>query len=71
MNEGTRQTSLMVMTIDKECITDTSPIITFTTKDAESIEPHDDDPMVITVIITRFGLKKVLIDQGSSVNRMR
>ncbi|XP_047179064.1 uncharacterized protein LOC124845914 [Vigna umbellata] len=42
--------------------------ITFTDEDFHAPDPDQDDPMVITAIITRYNVGKVLIDQGSSVN---
>lgn len=42
--------------------------ITFTDDDFHAPEPDQDDPMVITTKIARYGVSKVLIDQGSSVN---
>jgi len=44
------------------------PPITFTSDDFKAIDPKQDDPMVITVEIENFAVKKVLIDQGSSVD---
>lgn len=42
--------------------------ITFTDEDFHAPNPDQDDSMVITVEIARYGVSKVLIDQGSSVN---
>lgn len=67
-DENTPQTSLLVMVIDKVCSVDTFPSITFSTKDAKGIEPHDDDLVVTTVITVGFNVEKVLTDQGSSMN---
>lgn len=44
------------------------PSITFSDKDFHAPDPDQDDPMVVTAIIARYGVRKVLIDQGSSVN---
>jgi len=44
------------------------PPITFTSDDFKAIDPKQDDPMVITVEIENFAVKKVLVDQGSSVD---
>ena len=44
------------------------PPITFTSDDVKAIDTKQDDPMVITVDIENFAVKKVLVDQGSSVD---
>jgi hypothetical protein len=44
------------------------PIITFGPEDFEGIQPHFDDPMVVILRIANFGVKRVLIDQGSSAD---
>lgn len=41
------------------------PTIYFTDKDIKGVDLHPDDPMVISVIIADFLIKKVLVDQGS------
>ncbi|XP_014511473.1 uncharacterized protein LOC106770166 [Vigna radiata var. radiata] len=46
----------------------TMPPITFSNEDFHAPEPEQDDPTVITVEIVRYGVSKVLVDQGSSVN---
>jgi len=42
--------------------------ITFTNADFRGIDPTQDDPMVITVEIENFVIRKTLVDQGSSVD---
>ena len=42
--------------------------ITFSDSDFQGTDPNQDDPMVITVEVENFAVKKVLIDQGSSVD---
>jgi hypothetical protein len=44
------------------------PDISFTTKDFRDVIPHDDDPMVITLQIFKWDVKRVLIDPGSSAD---
>ena len=44
------------------------PPITFTDLDFTGTDPNQDDPMVITVELQNFAVKKVLVDQGSSVD---
>lgn len=42
------------------------PPLFITKDDFDGIEPHEDDPMVITIATTDYRVKRVLIDQGSS-----
>jgi len=42
-------------------------LITFTSENFKAPDPKQDEPMVITVEIENFAVKKVLVDQGSSV----
>jgi len=44
------------------------PPITFTDDDFHGLDHQQDDPMVITVELENYAVKKVLIDQGSSVD---
>ncbi|XP_047150041.1 uncharacterized protein LOC124822117, partial [Vigna umbellata] len=44
------------------------PPITFTYEDFHAPDPDEDDPVVITAVIARYSVGKVLVDQGSSVN---
>ena len=44
------------------------PPITFTDDDFHGLDHQQDDPMVITVNLENYVVKKVLIDQGSSVD---
>ncbi|XP_014501625.1 uncharacterized protein LOC106762304 [Vigna radiata var. radiata] len=46
----------------------TMPTIMFSDEDFHAPDPNQDDPMVITAIIARYSVGKVLIDQGSSAN---
>ncbi|XP_017428736.1 uncharacterized protein LOC108336797 [Vigna angularis] len=46
----------------------TMPPITFSDEDFHAPDPDQDDPMVIMAEIARYGVSKVLVDQGSSVN---
>jgi len=42
------------------------PPITFTGDDFQGLDHQEDDPMIITVEIENYVVKKVLVDQGSS-----
>jgi len=42
--------------------------ITFTDANFQGAHPNQDDPMVITIEIEIFAVKKVFVDQGSSVD---
>jgi len=44
------------------------PPIIFTDDDFHSLDHQQDDPMVITVEIKNYAVKKVLVDQGNSVD---
>ena len=44
------------------------PPITFSDSDFQGVNPNQDDPVVITIELENFAVKKVLIDQGSSVD---
>jgi len=44
------------------------PPITFSDSDFQGTDPNQDDPMVITIEVENFAVKKVLVDQGSSVD---
>jgi len=44
------------------------PPITFTNEDFKAPDPDHDDPMVISIEVAEYGIGKVLVDQGSSVN---
>ena len=44
------------------------PPITFTDDDFKGVDYRQGDPMVITVDIDRFTIRKTLVDQGSSVD---
>ena len=44
------------------------PPIVFTDDDFHDLDHLQDDPMVITVEIENYVVKKVLVDQGSSVD---
>ncbi|KAJ1404086.1 hypothetical protein SESBI_26823 [Sesbania bispinosa] len=44
------------------------PTITFTNDDFQGIQPHQDDPMVIEVLMAKYRVQRVLIDQGSSAD---
>jgi len=47
-----------------------TPNIVFSTVDSEDIIPHEDDPVVLSVIMMGRNVHRVLIDQGSSADVM-
>ena len=42
----------------------------FTRADLQDVVPHDNDPVVISVVTTGRKVHRVLVDQGSSANVM-
>ena len=44
--------------------------ITFTKGDLRDVVPHDNDPIVISLITARRTIHRVLVDQGSSADVM-
>jgi len=59
-----------IMLVDEgsRTFTEKSSDITFFAKDFEGIIPHDDDPMVITLQILNWNIKRVLIDTDISAD---
>ncbi|KAJ1411149.1 hypothetical protein SESBI_21393 [Sesbania bispinosa] len=47
---------------------DRYPVICFSQRDFEGIQPHQDDPMVIEVSMAKYKVQRVLVDQGSSTD---
>ncbi|RDY06168.1 hypothetical protein CR513_09888, partial [Mucuna pruriens] len=43
-------------------------VICLSNEDYEGIPPHQDDPMVISLIVANYKIERALIDQGSSAN---
>ncbi|XP_057418697.1 uncharacterized protein LOC130712897 [Lotus japonicus] len=50
-----------------ECWLNHSPI-TFTPQDFAHVIPHDNDPIVVTIIVNNYKTRKVFLDQGSSAD---
>ncbi|XP_024626709.1 uncharacterized protein [Medicago truncatula] len=44
------------------------PDITFSSKDFEQVIPHDDDPLVVSIQLLNWEIKRVLVDTGSSAD---
>jgi len=60
-----------VMTIDvREPNWPVKPDLYFTKVDLRDVVPHENDPMVISIVIVGRRVHRVLIDQGSSVDVM-
>ncbi|XP_052724090.1 uncharacterized protein LOC128193934 [Vigna angularis] len=51
-----------------EMVRRSMPSITFSNEDFHAPDPNQNDPMVITAVISRYNVGKVLVDQGSSTN---
>lgn len=58
-----------VMTVDfgQSFFPPHSPLM-ITEEDAKGIFPHEDDPMVISIVAAEYRIKLMLIDQGSSTD---
>ena len=57
-----------ICTRHSQQITEENAPITFTNSDFAGTDPNQDDPMVITIKLQSFAVKKVLVDQGSSMD---
>jgi len=44
--------------------------LVFTKADLRDVVPHDNDPVVISVVTTGRKVHRILVDQGSSINVM-
>jgi len=44
--------------------------LVFTKPDRQNVVPHDNDPVVISVVTSRRRVHRVLVDQGSSTDVM-
>jgi hypothetical protein len=53
---------------DNKQATEREPDICFSPKDYRDVVPHDDDPMVITLQIFKWDIRRVLIDPGISAD---
>ncbi|KAJ1413041.1 hypothetical protein SESBI_19972 [Sesbania bispinosa] len=45
-----------------------SRIISFSDEDMKGIKPHEDNPMVIDIVMVKYKVQRVLMDQGSSTD---
>lgn len=61
--------SVMLVSVEERHFPTHPPLI-ITSEDFEGIYPHEDDPMVISVVATDYRVKMVLIDQGSSTDTL-
>jgi len=59
---------VMLCQEDNKQAAEREPEISFSSRDYQDIVPHDDDPMVITLQIFKWDIKRVLIDTGSSAD---
>jgi len=70
-NSKRKRYARAVMSLDtRELDRPTEPTLCFTSFDLEDVFPHEDDPMVISVITVGQKVHKVLVDQGSSAYEM-
>ncbi|KAJ1441968.1 hypothetical protein SESBI_01178 [Sesbania bispinosa] len=65
-----RRYARQVMTIQTDLFEqgNNHTVIAFTNEDLRGIQPHQDDPMVIDVLMAKYRVQRVLIDQGSSAD---
>jgi len=59
---------IMLINEDSCSFAERSSVITFSAEDFEGVIPHEDNPMVITLQILNWNIKRVLIDTGSSAD---
>jgi len=59
---------IMLINEGSHVFAEKSSDITFSPKDFEGVVPHDNDPMVITLQILNWNIKRVLIDTDSSAD---
>ncbi|RDX69374.1 hypothetical protein CR513_51518, partial [Mucuna pruriens] len=65
---ATKRYARVVMAVQGSNLRPRDPVICFTGEDYEGTSPHQDDPMVISLITVDYKIERVLIDHGSSVN---
>jgi len=58
------------MTTTTRKVVGTIPNLTFSGEDLKDVYPHEDDPVVLSVIMMGRNVHQVLIDQGSSADVM-
>ncbi|RDY13204.1 hypothetical protein CR513_01910, partial [Mucuna pruriens] len=46
------------------------PIISFSDEDYKGMFPHQDDPMVISIVTVEYKIERVLVNQGSFANML-
>ena len=60
-----------VMSLAEQMVDDTLDVdLTFTKDDLRGVVPHDNDPMVVSVVTAGRKVHRVLVDQGSSADGM-
>jgi len=60
-----------MMSVEAQAVDDVLDVdLTFTKADLQDVVPHDNDPVVISVVTARRKVHRVLVDQGSSTDVM-
>ena len=60
-----------VMTVEAQVVDDVLDVdLAFTKDNLRDVVPHDNDPVVVSVVTAGRKVHKVLVDQGSSANVM-
>ncbi|RDX95427.1 hypothetical protein CR513_22056, partial [Mucuna pruriens] len=58
---------MAIMAIQGSTLRPRDPVICFTDEDYKGTLPHQNDPMVISLIVANYKIERILIEQGSSV----
>jgi len=59
------------MTVEAQVVDDVLDVdLAFTKDNLRDVVPHDNDPVVVSVVTAGRKVHKVLVDQGSSANVM-
>ncbi|RDX92680.1 hypothetical protein CR513_25152, partial [Mucuna pruriens] len=67
---GRRKYMQQVMVMQSDSGHPKDPVISFSKADYEGIQPHQDNLLVILVVVVDYKVERVLINQGSSSNKL-